>query len=327
MSKSKTSLQKMTVISNKDGPMRPVAAPPDFVKKMMFYPDSQEAGAIISEQAQLEWDKTHDGEIQRLELAQGEIEHELAGAEKHLSVLEHTLANTPQYIKRAGGDGAKPARMSFPDFLKCLLLAVFFVATLVMAGANVFANLMASGQSVFLENPWIAIALSLLVPGGSVAIKFIVDIFETHHARKRFCHFIYFLCAVMMLVWTISFALNFSGITAGIDWESLGEASAKGPFFTWVQLFTEVLVASALFLALSEILRKYNRDLYVESLEYINAKQARDAERAYVKELHIPHGENHARLEVLNADRSDYALQKLADFHALRARVQTITNL
>ena len=71
------------------------------------------------------------------------------------------------------------------------------------------------------------------------------------------------------------FAMNFTGVSSGIDWDSIGESDGgTSAYLVWIQLVAEMLVAAALFLAAEDIYLKYAPNLYTENPDYNNARKA-----------------------------------------------------
>ena len=212
-------------------------------------------------------------------------------------------------------------QMKTYDQISLTLLVPTLITTLIMGAANVYSNLMASGEPVFLEQPALAVFLSMLMPAGSTALKFISNFFDYQSTKKRYALFIYSLTAFALLAWSVLFAMNFTGVAGGIDWETLGESdSGTGSFLVWIQLVAEILVAAALFLAAEEIYLKYVPNDYTENPDYTNAKKALDAHIISHEKLRDARGKNIADIAVLNAARKAFINERMADYMALRAR-------
>ena len=186
-------------------------------------------------------------------------------------------------------------------------IAVFLLAAMGMGAANVYANLMASGEPVFIEQPWLAVFLSGLVPAGATALKFISGFFDYARTKKRYALSIYVVTALVLLIWSVSFSLNFTGVTGGMDWDAFGQDDGgKGPFLVWIQIVAEILVAAALFLAAEDIYLKYAPDSYIENLDYLNSAKALKAHSAEHDALRDTRNANHARIAQLTAARQAF---------------------
>jgi len=221
--------------------------------------------------------------------------------------------------------------MSWKDWLgkdKVIFVFVFaaLVVAMVMGASNVYSNLIASGVTVFIEKPWLAVFLSMLVPTGSAAIKFIINFMEHERSRKRYALWVNVLTILSLLVWSILFALNFTGVSGGIDWESMGESHSSGAALVWIQLFAEMLIASSLFLVIEDIYMRYSPDFYPENPEYVaNCKALESYEQTHEK-LRDKRNKRHGRLVELNAERLVSINEKTADYINLRARFSAANN-
>ncbi len=333
MPKQKSAQSQLIAMSAKQSG-KSAALPPatDFMRNMLHYPDPQIAAQIIREQAGLEFDQSEDGmQLERCFLDQVDIGARYDASGLKLKQLKDKLHNTRQFVKSSiVSEDASPKVKPFwrwraLDQMSFMLLIVSLIAAMGMGAANVYANLMASGEPVFIQQPGLAICLSLLVPTGSSALKFITVFFEYDRTRKRYALGIYTLTLITMMAWSIAFALNFTGVAGGMDWDSLGDSNNSGAILVWLQLSAEILIASALFLAAEDIYCKYNPDQTCESLDYLAADKA-------LKNYHKEHeavadmrGKNHGQCVCLKAKREAFINTRLVDFHALRSRLNPFT--
>jgi len=143
--------------------------------------------------------------------------------------------------------------MNSKDKSLFIFVLIGLLAVLLMGMSNIYSNLMASGTVIFIEKPWLAIALSALLPTGSAALKFVTNFMAFDRSRKRYAICVNILTAIALLVWTVLFAQNFAGITGEIDWPLLDDSDSNGALFVWIQLIAELLVGASLFLVLEDI--------------------------------------------------------------------------
>lgn len=122
------------------------------------------------------------------------------------------------------------------------------------------------------------------------------------------------------------FALNFSGASGGVDWDSLGSDNNHASALVWVQLFCEILISVALFLAIDDIVLKYSPTSYTENIAYLNAKKAYESHCADHEKLRISRNEILLKLTSLEKEREKSVLESVASFHAVRARRQSEIN-
>lgn len=204
------------------------------------------------------------------------------------------------------------------------LVFLFFAlpSSLVMGTANVYSNLLVSGEAVFIEQPYLAVFIAMLMPAGSTAIKFISNFFEYQSTKKRYALLIYSLTGIVLFIWSYLFSMSFTGVASDIDWESLGEVQNQNDsFLDWMQLVAEILVSASLFLAAEEIYLKYSPNLFTESVEHINAKKALDAHTQTYEKLRDARNQNIADIAVLTAARGAFINKNIAEFMAMRARM------
>ena len=327
--KNKTQLQLMQAVGKRDNKVTIRNNPPDFSSKLLRLPNPEKAAAMIAEQTGLEFDVAHPDRVQYL-LEQPELDASHKVSTAKLTELEEVVNTTPQYIKTcAENSGTDKDKVSFSDWaqqdqIAFIFIGVALIAALVMSASNVYANLMSSGEPIFLEQNWIAVMISLLAPAGSIAFKFISHTFERYSSIKRYTNTIYTLTAISFLAWIGLFALNYSGVTGGINWNTLGESNLTGSYLVFVQLLTEILVGGALCLAAQDIALKYTPELYRENLAHLNAVKARDKHLVGHKALTEQRNHNHTRLTQLNAERQTAINHKLADFVDLSTRFNSI---
>lgn len=322
-----TAKAKNKLITSDDQPtaQTPLAPSTHFMMAMLRYADQKEAKQIVSEQAALEYDRDHGGEIEKLRLETEEVDARFNVSKARLAALEEKINATKQYIKAVlPAEEGKPffQKIRGVDKLALPLIVMFLLGTLIMGTSNVFVNLMAAGDPIFIEKPYLALFIALLVPAGSTALKFISGFFETFKAKKRFALTIYILSALSMLGWSVAFALNFNGVSGAIDFDALGEGDGgKGALLVWLQLVAEILVAGALFLAAEEIILKYAPETYVENIEFLNAVNAHKTFEAQHTSLRDRRNDAHARLAELEAGRKAYVNERVAEYIRLRGRV------
>lgn len=304
----------------------------DFYRTLLHYPDEKQAAEKATEQAGLGFDATHP-EHEQLKRELPDLDARYKASKAKLAKLDEAVDSTPQYIKTcAEYTGKESAQVRFsgwqsPDKVSFIFLNVALIIALFMSWANVDANLLSSGVPIFIEQPWIAWFLSLLAPAASIALKFTSGFFDYYRTKRRYTLFIFLLTALSFLAWVILFSMNYSGVSSGIDWNSFGEGSTSGSLLVGVQLFTEILVAAALFLAAQDIAIKYSPDLFTESLAHTNAVNARDRHLKTHIPLRDERNTKHARFTQLNAERKASINEQVVAYTAARARFNAMNSL
>ncbi|MEM9388081.1 MAG: hypothetical protein AAGA68_23700 [Pseudomonadota bacterium] len=352
MPRKKTTTQDKLAAAGARVAARPAGAQADeMMRALALHASSQEACALIAEQAGHTYDAAHGHTIVQLRLECEEVNGRYADSLARQKALEAKCANTTQFIKSAtahltagissapGNDATaaegtdagaltpapKPVRFRkwrFQDQISFCLILPGLAAALGMGAVNVYANLMASGQPVFIEQPWLAAFLSGLLPAGSTALKFVSGFFEYSRTKKRYALVVYILTGVALLAWCITFAMNFSGVSGGIDWDTLGKSNGKGSLLVGLQLTAELLAATALFLAAEDIALRYAPDSYVESPDFINATRVLRAHRTGHEALAARRSDLQGRLKAEEAKRDAAINDRVAAFLSYRARMQ-----
>lgn len=209
------------------------------------------------------------------------------------------------------------------DIAKLIFILPALLTTLCISFANVLANLKASGEVVFIEQPILAVYIALLSPAGSIAMKFIGDIFKTDRAKKRYATWVYTITATVFVLWIVAFSQQFHGVSSGVDLDAIVDGDGgKGSQLVLLQLLSEVLVAASLALAAQTILSKYYAPTQKRNPAYIALEQRRDEHLAAHEKLRDERNQTHARLVELRAARQAFVNDYLADYAALLARYQ-----
>lgn len=299
--------------------------PPDYVLNALDHPDQEEAEKEIYEREGLEFDSGEDGS----KLALLTQEYEQIKARYHasqivLEQLETKLNNTPQYVKSPNTENKTTFKdWKTQDKFYVLLLSVCLVLALFMGSANIYANLMS--EIAFMENPWLAVILSGLMPAGSTGVKFISNFFEYAKTKKRYALCVYSLTAIFLLAWSAVFAMNFNGSSGGMDWDAIGEGDGgKGAWLVWIQITSELLIAASIFLAIEDITLKYAPDCPKENSERDLILKSIAAHEATHKPLRDAHNAIFQDMKTLSAEREKRCKDRVQEFRKLRKNYDNI---
>lgn len=209
------------------------------------------------------------------------------------------------------------------DIAKLIFILPALLMTLCISFANVLANLKASGEIVFIDQPILAVFIALLAPAGSISMKFIGDIFISDSAKKCYASWLYLLTAIVFVLWIVAFSQQFHGVSSGVDLDALINGdSGKGSQLVLLQLLAEVLVAASLALAAQTILAKYYAPNRKKNPVYIALEQRRDEHLSSHTKLRDERNDTHARLVELRAARTAFINEYLAGYAASLARHQ-----
>ncbi len=318
-----------------------IAAPPNhkgqknknlsFAHKLLRYPNPKAALEVVNEQAALVFDSEHSEHI-TLKREIDALDNQFADSSGVLHDLENTLNTTKRHIKCATelSDSElsyiSPRDWKLKDKILFLLIAVMFPSAMVMGASNVYANLMSSGTPAFIENPWLAVSLSFIMPVAATAIKFVTQFIDSDLWRRRYSLMIYVMTFMLLLAWTVLFAMSYSGISGAMDTDVFAESSNTGNLLVWSQLAVEIFAASALFLAAEDIYLRYAPETNMVNPEHTEVEKALKIHRAQHKKLCALTNEKYARLNVLNAKRQAHINEKSVEFIDLQTRFNAANN-
>ncbi len=331
MNKSKSISLRLAEGSVKSSNKKAVAeTPPNFARKLLHYPDPKAAIDIVGEQAGLEFDAQYIAESETLKLEMDEINDNYKLSGEEIRTLKDKKSKTKPYIKAVAGDGniesTSLKKWTGKDKALFGVVLVALISAMVMGFSNIFSNLMASGTPIFLETPILAAMLALLVPTASASLKFVTNFMDFDTTRKLYVRILNALTGAALLTWTILFAQSYAGITGGIDWGSLGESNSSGTLFVWIQLVTEMLVASSLFLALEDIYMRYCPDHFIKNPEYIQITKILAEKINDHEALREERSRKQGRIKELEAARQAFINEKIADYINMRDRYSAINN-
>lgn len=299
-----------------------------FMANMLGHPDTQAATAIVSEQAEHVYDGEHGWEIEQLNRVLPSIDTDYKISDIAVKALKKTLDNTAPYVLCAADEDVEHQKKTFgqwqfKDQLFMVVTSMALIGALIMGAANVYANLMASGVGIFLTNPYLAIAISLLLPIAATAIKNLSHYIHNPLIRRRYGLAIYGLTLVLLVVWAILFAQSFSGISGGFDASALLEESTSsdsGAALVWSQMMLELLMGSALFLTIEEIASKYAPEFYTPNMAHYEAKKAYQTALAAHQKIESDYVGKHGRLVQLYAEQQTFINDKVAEFVGMKSR-------
>lgn len=258
-----------------------------------------------------------------------ELEERAHHASERLKAIELQERNTLPYekvpeIRKTGSSNKIPfVQWDLNDLIVFVLCLAGLLCLLPAASFNVYAAIMAQGIPVFLDNPWLAVGLSFLLPVGSLSIHSLGDLLPTDRARYRYMLGTLSVTAVVLLAWVTLFSENFP-IAAGAMpfeiFEQQSTASSTGPAFTFTQLAGEMLAGASLFLVVGHVLRKYTPETVIRVPEMIQLAQEKATLRAVYESVQKRLRDAHALQKRMEACKQCFILEQIARFQALRRR-------
>ncbi len=315
MKKTKTNTKKDTDIA---ATLREIGQV--FARKLVASPDTKKALKLIEEQAGLAFDQEKGGELRELESRVTETEEACNRSLKALFTLEDQKQKTRSHVKvGAAAENSTSFRHWQTKDQSVFLLSLSLTAIILCTGAaNLYANFMSSGEAVFLESPWIAVLLSVLLPCASVSLKFIGDYLESDAARSLYIRVVFVLTGIVVLAWTLLFSMNFHGVSGGFDLDSLGETSNMSTWLTWTQILAEMLCAAILFHVAWDIYGRYMPGASIPNPEIERLTSQIHKQTKQVEADRALRNDVRDRLTRLQSMRAAFINEQIASFHALR---------
>ncbi|GJL49744.1 MAG: hypothetical protein NPIRA01_09710 [Nitrospirales bacterium] len=297
-----------------------------FLRMLLSHPDIKEAKRLVAEQAKLVWEKFFGAELERLGLEVQAIEGAFAKSSDILASLMDRLGQTNPYIPAAhmygkGEDQYIPfSRWRSKDKVIVISSLCFALVVLTMSAANVYANILGSGNPIFIDQPFLALIISALLPAGSVAMKFTADIFESDKTRGFYKKSLYVLSVLALLAWTVLFALNFHGLSSEINFDDLEGSNPTSSALTWVQLLAELLVGFVLCHVASDTYSKYAPNAFIRNPEYAEIESAIQEHFPSHDPLREQRNTTRGRQTELKASQSLFVNEIVALYIAMRRR-------
>lgn len=300
-----------------------------FMRTVLTDPNLEQATKLIETFARQSFERIHAAKITALTLEIDELDERANHASERLRELERQERNTPSYqtvpeIRKAGSSNKIPfAQWDLKDRIVFVLCLMGVLCLLPAASFNVFAAIMAQGIPVFLDNSWLAVGLSFLLPSGSLAIHSLGDLLHSDRARYRYMLGTLSITAMVLLAWVTLFSENFP-IAAGAVVIEMPDpqsgAPSTGPAFTFTQLAGEMLAGASLFLVVGHVLRKYTPETVIRVPEIIQIAQEKSTIRAVCEAAQKRRREAHADKAQIEASKQCFITEQVTLFQSLRRR-------
>lgn len=300
-----------------------------FMRTVLSDPNIEKAAKLVDTFAKQVFERVHAAKVTVLTLEIEELDERAKHASDRLKEIERQERNTPSYqtVPQIRKDGSSNkitfAQWDLKDRIVFVLCLMGVFCLLPAASFNVFASIMAQGIPVFLNQPWLAVGLSFLLPSGSLAIHSLGDLLHSDRARYRYMLGTLSITAVVLLAWVTLFSDNFP-IAAGAVVIEMPEpqsgASSTGPAFTFTQLAGEMLAGASLFLVVGHVLRKYTPESVIRVPEIIQLAQEKATLRAVCEAAQKRRRDAHADKAQIDAGKQCFITEQVALFQSLRRR-------
>ncbi len=310
---------------------------PDFYKKLYLIPDEKTAASMAKDQAENEFLSGDGAALDGLYVIKKSADTELAQIKTKITDLEYALAQTPRDIqvrtetqKALHQEGIKSPHYAFIDVLSASILLIGTVLMLAMSHLNLYAILMASGEPVFLDAPWLALTIAALAPCASIAFKMLSAFFHYRNTKKKYALCVHVVTVLLTIGWIICFSQNFSAVGASIDLDTMlsgDTGNGKSEWLVLLQLSCEIFVATSLFLALEEICLKYSpfsKAINPDYTELETALRSANKEHETVSERSKTLQE---RITKLESQKNTFINERMLDAYAFRARFNSLKQI
>ena len=299
-----------------------------FLRMLVPHKDLKEAKALVKDKAGAEWQGEFGAERTALDLDAKEHEARCARESDAMTALEQQERNTKPYVKRAaaqdstGTQGTLFGQWELKDQITIVFCVIALVLVMGAGMVNIHTNIQASGSPVFLENPWLSVMLSLLLPISASVTKFFVDMIETDRYRRLYIRFMFMFTLLTSIIWTGLFAQVYEGPAAGLDLDSLGETNSLASWLTGCQLLLEGLVGASLFLMIGKLQSKYAPGTYARNTESLVVNEIIKARTPDYDASRALRNGTRARLVELEALEKAFVTEMGALYLTLRRRYE-----
>ena len=291
--------------------------------------DQTNSTTLIEEQAGLAFDMIRGEEITFLETEIDNQENSVKRSKQAIDEQEKVLFATSPTIKAVHirNERAKSKTLfqlliwskDFTIGLSCMICGLIVV---LMGASNVYSIIMASGTTVFLDDPRLAMMLSGLLPIGSIALKFFSSTIQNDKIKKNYTTALYGAAAISLVAWIVLFGMTFGSAASGFDWDSLGDDNTgKDTTFTVVQLLAEMLIGATLFQVAGDIWSTYAPTTLVPNPAYEERKKNLEFLRRDHDELRKTYTQNTARLSTLMSARKAYINSQILNYQRQATRL------
>lgn len=306
---------------------KPIAWMKDYIPKLLSLPNWKDAAKMVGEQARYVWRKYLGPALERIELEIAALEDEIAKSDARLSALGSKLKAANRYVcsEPLNGEGANQYvpfshwRVRHKVVFTVALCAA--VVVLIMGAGNVYANIMGSGNGVFLDSWYLAALLSALVPAGSVALKFVPDTIDSAERKALYVKTIRGLTVVVLLSWTALFSWNFHGVSSQLTFDDLEGSNTASIALTWVQLLAEMLVGVVLFQVAADIASTYAPNTSTPNPDYIEIELAIKEEEALNQRLRNERNEKRGIKVALEASQQAFVNDMIALYRNMKKQL------
>lgn len=303
----------------------------DYYRSLVDMKDQKQAEKLVEERSRLLYALAIGEERTRLKKQVALDQQNRKQREKQIEKLEGLIARTDVMIRTKDRFESQipddQARQTVKKMDIAAVTVLLFLAAVVlcMGAANIYAIIMAAGIPAFLEQPQLAVVLSLLLPIGAAALKLLRHYLPTDRARKRYIALMFGVTAVSLMAWVVLFALVFgSAGDQSIDVDAMMDAASGGntlgTAFTMVQLLAEMSVGATLFCVADDVLAKYSPKRMMNNPDYEETARSLERMKAGVQTETADEHKREARLQALEDGEKLYISEQLSLYATIRAQ-------
>lgn len=335
MSKRKADLSGKRAIAIAAGLPKGDAVPSNtvsnYIQRLKHIDDKGLASQAAQDHAETLFRKEHGAEYQHL------IEEKpvLQSIKAHLqAILEKALErkqNTDPFAIMEDERSLSEARIPFSQWrtehrISLIVLLAAAAITVGIGFSNIFSTLMASGEPVYLQSPWLAALTASSLPLASLAIERMYHFFKLDVTRYRYVMAVFSSTAIFAVWWVLAFSSQFDAVGTGFSFDDL-DGGGKDTNLVRIQLLLEMFTAASLGLAVDQICRRYSPDSNEINPERLkNDEAVIKAEAEYLAAANRYY-ECTARIEELDAIREQIIEQCESDLLAVFAAHAQTQNL
>lgn len=293
-----------------------------FARQMVHHPDREDAGVRVRRYAEACFYADKGARIEPLRRQCQQINERLKTTSVSIAELEQEHARTDQVMIKPESEHLPFSEWKPRIQITAIVLSVGMVVSMATAIANIYSNLMASNQPVFIDAPYLALFIALVAPLTSLALKSATSFIKLDRTYLLYAQGLYIATFLVFVVWCFLFAQSFSGVAnQGDIWGSLDSNDGKGgTALVFVMTLLEILVAACLGVALEKLAHDQSPDR--PQTKPLWAEQERNLAALYKTQdaLQKALAPLEQELHQLEAERSAFVESYLANFAVLCAR-------
>ncbi len=271
------------------------------------------------------YDSLYGGRIVSCEEFSDQLDKEKTYLQKSLKKSRESLSGTNSTLPNDEDEISQP--WNIMSIMTVTILGLAILTLLGVSFGTIYSNLMATGEAVFIENPWIAVLFGFIPMGVSFALKTMIDHFQTDRAKRIAIYLIFTLGIILGLVWITLFAYLFNGLGQSVS-DIVNDLVAEEntiqnlleKAYVAVQLVTEILVAAGFWLMIKHMYDLHHQIPPKVNPKYISLQHEVKKLDGELTSLNNRRAVVQYRLDELKNLKAVYIQDAITEFHLLQSQ-------